>query len=103
MSDFTSQDWIWIANASMFFFCMLDGSIKGRDILMHKIKTKEIESPLFAIVFFVLIYTAIIYLLYWISFIIASPTLTFVVLLFETSLRLWGNHNDTKSLTDYDE
>lgn len=43
MSDFTSQDWIWIANASMFFFCMLDGIIKGRDVLMHKIETKEIE------------------------------------------------------------
>lgn len=103
MSDFNSQDWIWIANSSMFFFCMLDGVIKGRDLLMHKISTKEIESPVFAIVFFGLIYTTLIYLLYWISFVIAPPVLTFVVLLFETSLRVWGNYHNTKSLTDYDE
>jgi len=102
MSDFTSADWIWILNTSMFIFCMLDGFLHGRDQIRDMIITDNLNKSWVTLTF-VITCSFLIAILYYVLFVWVPPTLTLVILLFETASRVYNNYNSTKSLTDYDE
>jgi len=103
MSDFTTQDWIWVMNASMLMFCMLDGTIKGRDKLLEFIEKGELENSFKVYLTYVMLNVMLITALYYFFLIWTPPVFALTVLLFETAIKIYQNHTNTKSLTDYDE
>ena len=102
MQDFMTQDWIWIANHSMFIFCTLDGIIDGQGKLAKQIIKDNLNEKIAKITFYIMI-TLLIAILFYIFLIWAPPALTLTIFLFETIIRLHHNYTNTKSLTDEDD
>ncbi len=102
MQDFMTQDWIWIANHSMFIFCMLDGLIDGQSKLKKQIEKDQLDTKMAYITFYVMC-SLLVALLAYVFLFWAPPMLTLTIMLFETIIRLHHNYTHTKSLTDEDE
>ncbi len=99
MQDLSTQEIVWIANHSMFIFCMLDGMIEGQTKLKKQIQKEKLDTKMAYLTFYVMC-GLLISLLFYLFLIWAPPTLTLTILLFETIIRLHHNYTHTKSLAD---
>jgi hypothetical protein len=102
IQDLGTQDWIWIANHSLFIFCIFDALIQGKTKLEKQIKEENLSVPI-AMAMFYSVFALLTVILYFIFLQWADPRLTFVITLFEVILRIHHNYTNTKSLVDEEE
>ncbi len=102
IQDLGEYDWIWIANHSMFIFCIFDALIQGKTKLEKQIKEENL-SIITAMSMYYFVFSLLTIILYFIFLHWADPRITFVVTLFEMILRLHHNYTNTKSLVDEEE
>jgi hypothetical protein len=102
IQDLVLQDWIWIANHSMFVFIVFDALIQGKSKLENQINEEKLNKTT-AMLMFYAVFSLLTFFLYFIFLQWADPRLTFVITLFETILRIHHNHTHTKSMVDEEE